>query len=360
MPDVIARAPGRINLIGEHTDYQEGFVLPVAIPLQTTVSVRPRDDRRVIATSENEAGVVEYELGRERRGLGWGDYVQGVTYALANAGCALQGFEVAVTSDVPPGSGLSSSAALEVSLLRGLRDLFSLALDDVEIARLAQRGEVDLVGARVGIMDQMASSVGRLTAALFLDTRTLAHEHITLPTGLGLIAIDSGVTHRHAGGEYLQRRAEAEEAARLLGVATLRDVPPDSSSLIASLPPTLAKRARHIVTENARVLQAVEALRANHLARLGHLFTESHASMRDDYEVSTAEVDLLVDVALQQPGVFGARMTGGGFGGAAIALVRDDDAGGKAEGIAVRSPGAGNPPPPLPRGAAAGGPRRER
>ncbi len=318
MPEVTAEAPGRINLIGEHTDYQEGFVLPCAIPLRTRSTVRSRDDRRVTARSAELGGVIDYELGAEQRGRGWGDYIQGVTHVLETSGLTLRGFDLHVQSSVPSGSGLSSSAALEVSLLRALRTLFNLPVDDVEIARFGQRAEVEFVGARVGIMDQMASSLGKKTHALFLDTRTLAYEEIPLPRELGLAVVDSGVKHQHAGGEYLQRREEAERAAKLLSVSFLRDVPVSAVNRLSTLPRTEAKRARHIITENARVLRASDALRGADLDEFGRLLVESHESMRDDYEVSIPEVDLIVDLALKEPRVFGARLTGGGFGGCVV------------------------------------------
>jgi galactokinase len=219
---------------------------------------------------------------------------------------------------VPVGSGLSSSAALEVSVLRALRSAFDLEISDVDLARLAQRAEVDFVGAPVGIMDQMAASLAGEREALFLDTRTLAFERVPLPPSLELAVIDSGVAHQHAGGDYVTRRRESEEAARLLGVERFRDAPPDALERLATLPDRLARRARHIITENARVLAARDAIVKGELDRLGQLFAASHVSLRDDYEVTVAEVDLLVELAQAAPGAFGARMTGGGFGGAIV------------------------------------------
>jgi galactokinase len=216
------------------------------------------------------------------------------------------------------GSGLSSSAALEVSVLRALRSAFGFQLENVELARLAQRAEVEFVGAPVGIMDQMAASLASERAALFLDTRSLHFEHVPLPDALALVVIDSGIAHHHAAGEYVVRRRESEEAARLLGVAYLRDLDVDSLERVAGLPAVLARRARHIITENARVLRARRALLEGDLSTLGRLFLASHASLRDDYEVSVPAVDELVDIASRQHGVFGARMTGGGFGGAIV------------------------------------------
>jgi galactokinase len=314
-----AVAPGRINLMGEHTDYHDGFVLPCAIPMRTEAVVRTRDDRRVRAWSRQIGPEpIEFEIGRERRGGAWGDYIQGVTWVLAREGMEPGGFDLHIDSSIPPGGGLGSSAALQVATLRALREAFELSLADVMLARLAQRAEVEFVGAPVGIMDQMASSLAREREALFLDTRTLEYERVPLPAGLALVVVDSGVRHQHAGGDYATRRRESEAAARLLGVERLRDAGPDALARLADLPPVAARRARHILTENARVLEARAALLEGDSPRLGRLFTESHVSMRDDYEISVAEVDQLVDTAIAQRGVLGARLTGGGFGGAVI------------------------------------------
>lgn len=319
MSEFVADAPGRVNLIGEHTDYHDGFVLPCAIPQRTVATLRPRSDACVRARSD-EAGAapIEYRIGREARGLGWGDYIQGLTWVLRTQGFTPGGFELHLRSDVPVGAGLSSSAALEISTLRAIRAGFRLPLSDIDLARAGQRAEVEFVGAPVGIMDQMASSLAGERNALFLDTRTLAFELIPLPRGLDLVVIDSGVAHQHAGGDYVTRRRESEEAARLLGVDRLRDAPPDALERLSHLPPLLARRARHVITENARVLQARLALLEPDLHRLGELFNQSHASLRDDYEVSVPAVDLLVELAQAQPQTFGARITGGGFGGAIV------------------------------------------
>jgi galactokinase len=334
MRESTASAPGRVNLIGEHTDYHEGFVMPCAIPQRTHVDLRERADRRVIAISaEQPDTTVEFTVGEERRRGDWGDYVQGITDALHRAGTALQGFSLSVQSTVPVGSGLSSSAALEVALLRALRDLFALALTDVDIALLAQRAEVDFVGAPVGIMDQMASSVAGEHDALFLDTRSLVYERVPLPAAMGLVVIDSGVAHRHAGGGYVTRRRESEEAAQALGVRVLRDAGASYLQDLNRLPDTLARRARHVITENIRVLEAREALRSGDLPRFGALLNASHASLRDDYEVSVADVDLLVRLAQSDERVFGARMTGGGFGGAIVAAVRAGSGAAVAAGV---------------------------
>lgn len=336
-PDTSASAPGRVNLLGEHTDYHEGFVLPMPIPQRTQATIAARPDRLVRAWSagagtgtgtdtatdtDTDTGVDQYTLGSETRGRGWLDYVQGITVALRTREFDLPGFDLHLTSTVPIGGGVSSSAALEISVLRALRDRFALPLADVELAAIGRAAETDFVGAPVGIMDQMASSVGRDGEALFLDTRTLAVERIPLPAAIELVVIDSGVAHQHAGGEYATRRRESFEAAARLGVAFLRDAGTDRLPEIDALDPVLRRRARHIVTENQRVLDAAAALRAGDAVAMGRLMHASHLSMRDDYQTSTPEIDVLVEIAQAQPAVFGARLTGGGFGGAIVALVR--------------------------------------
>jgi galactokinase len=324
-PTVAASAPGRVNLIGEHTDYNGGFVLPTAIPQRTRVELAPRGDaaaRVWSAAVDAEAPPRAYRVGGEARTGDWLDYVQGVTWALRDAGHAVAGFDARLESNVPLGSGLSSSAALEVGLLRALRAAFALALEDVQLAVLGQRAENQFVGAQVGIMDQMAASLADVGTALFLDTRTLAHERVPLPSSLEVGVIDSGVSHSHASGDYNTRRAECERACALLGVVQLRDLSLDDLPRLTALPEPLGRRARHVVTEDARVLEAVAALRAGDLRRLGELFDASQASMRDDYGVSKPEIDLLVELSQAEPDVYGARLTGGGFGGSIVLLAR--------------------------------------
>jgi galactokinase len=318
-----AEAPGRVNLIGEHTDYSDGYVLPTAIPQTTTVELVSRLDSRVRVFSDEIDGLaqpVEYFLGSETKRGDWVDYVAGVTWALERQGWELRGFDARISSDVPLGSGLSSSAALEVSLLRALREAFSLDLDDVSLAVTGRRAENDFVGAPVGIMDQMASSLATEDVALFLDTRTLRYERIRIPGSAELCVVDSGVEHGHATGEYRTRREEVELAAKLLELPALRDASPADLPRVAMLPPPLDRRARHVVTENERVLAAVSALKRADLPELGKLLDASHESLRDDFEVSTGEVDALVRLAREQKGVFGARITGGGFGGSIVVL----------------------------------------
>jgi len=323
-PEVTASAPGRVNLIGEHTDYNDGFVLPLAVPLRTRAAVARRaDDLALVASRERDDGhIAEYQLGRERAGRDWLDYVKGVTTMLRRAGHHLGGFELALESDVPLGSGLASSAALLVTVLRALRELFGLQINDVELARLGQRAEVDFVGARVGIMDQLCASLGDEAHALFVDTRSLDYERVPFPAALELAVIGSGVAHSNAAGEYNTRRRECEAACERLGVASLREAGPEDLPRIEQLPPLLAGRARHVVTENQRVLDTVAALKAGRLDDLGPLLAASHRSMCDDYQVSVSEIDLLVELADARSEVVGARLTGGGFGGSIIALCR--------------------------------------
>jgi galactokinase len=325
-PVVRADAPGRVNLIGEHTDYNGGLMLPTPLPQRTAVELARRPGGEVLAWSTGITrggdGPVGFTLGAEARSGRWIDYVQGATQALARAGHDLEGFAVRIDSTVPRGGGVSSSAALLVALLRGLRTLFQLALDDVDLAHLARRAENDLVGAPVGIMDPMVCSVGRDGHALLIDAEQGTTRLVPLPSALGLIVIDSGIHHSHAGGEYRTRKAECDAAALALGVPTLRaaEALDDLAARLAALPAPLAQRARHVVGENARVRRAVTALEAGDLAALGAILDEGHASLRDDYAVSVPAVDRLVALTRAQAGVHGARLTGGGFGGSIVAL----------------------------------------
>jgi galactokinase len=344
-----------VNLIGEHTDYNGGFVLPTAIPQQTRVDLSPHPDMAVHAASANLPQEGTYRLGAEARRGDWLDYVQGVTWALREHGLApTTGFDLHVESDVPLGAGLSSSAALEVALLRAIRDAFDLTgLTDVRLAQLGQIAENDFVGARCGIMDQMAASLADQSAALFLDTRSLEYRRVPLPAQADLVVIHSGVSHGIAGGEYNVRRAQCEAAAAQLGVAQLRDLTMQDLSRVDRLPEPLCRRARHVVTEDERVLAAVAAIDRADLPALGALFEASHASMRDDFEVSAPEVDQLVELAQADPGIYGARMTGGGFGGSVVMLARRGTGGDAGARIARsyrersgQSPTLLVPPPP--------------
>jgi galactokinase len=337
MTDVVTTsAPGRVNLIGEHTDYNGGFVLPTPIPQRTTAELRRRKDALVRVWSREIGAWAEYTLGDERRRGDWLDYIMGCTQALRLTGHALAGFELKLASDVPLGSGLSSSASLELAVLRAIRQAFGLAIDDTRLALLGQRAENELVGAPVGAMDQLCASLGQPGSALFIDTRTFATRLIPLPDGLDLLVIDSGVKHGHATGGYRTRRAECEEAARRLGVPQLRDLGVDDLARVARLPGTLARRARHVITEDDRVLAAAAALEARDLRTLGELFAASHASMRDDFEISVPAIDTLVAIACADPDIYGARLTGGGFGGAIVAAAKAGTAAAASRRIADR------------------------
>ncbi|MFI7215231.1 galactokinase [Micromonospora maritima] len=326
-------APGRVNLIGEHTDYNDGFVLPFALPLRTVVAAATGPDGRWTVWSELDDEPVEFgaeaadEPGRVD---GWAAYVAGVVWALRAAGLDVPGARLAIASDVPVGSGLSSSAAIESAVLAALVDLGGLDVPTERWPRLAQRAENDYVGAPTGIMDQSAVIRGLQGHALFLDCRTEEVEQIPFDldaAGLAVLVVDSRAPHRHADGEYAARRKSCERAAATLGVAALRDVPTaDLDAALARLDDDeTRRRVRHVVTEDQRVLDTVALLRAGRVRDIGPLLTASHASMRDDFEITVPEVDTAVEAALTA-GAHGARMTGGGFGGCVLALVDVDAA----------------------------------
>ncbi|HWI81783.1 galactokinase [Ramlibacter sp.] len=313
-PQALADAPGRVNLLGEHTDYNDGFVLPIAIAQRTRVAMRVNGRPDCALHAQGQGATVRFTLDAAPSEH-FASYVYGCLMLARGRGVDVPGLDIHVESDVPMGVGLSSSAALEVATLRCLRELLRLPFDDVLIAQLAQRAEIEYAGVNCGIMDQMASSLADTTRALLLDTRGLERRFVELPPGTGVLVIDSGVARTLAGSGYNERRAQCEEAARLLGVPSLRDV--EDAARLAPLPALLQRRARHVVTENARVLQAVACTSP---AAFGALMNASHASLRDDYEVSTPELDQLVALLQQQPEVHGARLTGAGFGGACVAL----------------------------------------
>jgi galactokinase len=334
-PAAAARAPGRINLIGEHTDYNDGFVLPCAIDRDTLVLVAPREDGVFRARSREDAQPVRIERAQAVRPGGWGDYVFGVVSALAERGHSLPGAELAVASDVPVGAGLSSSASLCVALVTALDAAFALRLDARTRAAVAHRAESHFAGVPCGVMDQLASALGRRDAALHIDCRSLETLPVALPASLRMLVADSGVRRRLASGAYGDRRAECAEALRLAREAgigppdarALRDIrPADLPALERALPATLARRARHVVRENERVRATAAALAAGDLSAAGAQLRAGMASLRDDFEVSIPELDALCEIADALPGVYGSRLSGAGFGGCTIHLVRADAA----------------------------------
>jgi galactokinase len=332
-PEARGTAPGRVNVLGEHTDYNDGFVLPAAIPQATTVeaALSETDAFLLHSTSECEPGaIVSYRSG-EAAPEGFARYVDGCTRALLERGVRVPPVALFIESTVPIGAGLSSSAALEVATLRALRELLGLKLDDVQIALVAQAAESKYVGVRCGIMDQMASSLADAARMLFLDTRTLERRLVPFPPGTRALVLHSGVQRSLASSAYNDRRDECEAAARALGVPALRDVADVATT--RTLPAPLDRRARHVITENARVCEAAQGVPAE---RFGALMSASHASLRDDYEVSIEALDVLVECLESQPGVYGARLTGAGFGGACVALADVDRAMQATEG-ALRS-----------------------
>ena len=323
------RAPGRVNVIGEHTDYNDGFVLPAALELATYVAIAPRPDRRLRVGSLLMEETLEFDLDEKNAAprKDWSDYVRGVAIMLAGAGHRLTGADMMLWSDVPVGGGLSSSAALEVSVGYALLDAARIPVDLTALALTGQRAENEFVGMRCGIMDQFIACHGATGQALLLDCRSLEWRLVPIDPKARLVICNSMVRHSHAAGEYNDRRRDCEEAVRLLseplpGIRALRDVSVEQlEQHRALLPPVVYRRARHIVTENDRTVRAADALETGDLALAGRLMAESHVSMRDDFEITCREIDIMADIASAMPGVFGARMTGGGFGGCTISLV---------------------------------------
>jgi len=325
-PELVVQAPGRVNLIGEHTDYNDGFVLPCAIDAGTVIAARGRVDAILTAVA------ADYDGQEDRIALdgpivqvgGWRDYVRGIAATLRDEGLS-RGAEVALAGDVPRGAGLSSSASLEVALAGALARLGGLALDPTRIALLAQKAENEFVGCACGIMDQLVSARAREGHALLIDCRSLDCRPVPMPDGLAVMVIHSGIERGLVDGAYNERRRQCEAAARHYGVAALRDL--DEARLLAGregLDPVAFRRARHVVTENARTLAAAEALADGDLARIGALMAGSHASMREDFEITLPAIDRLVEIAAAAiGGEGGARMTGGGFGGCVVALAPD-------------------------------------
>src|SRR5271165_1344476 len=332
LPAGIFHAPGRVNLIGEHTDYNDGFVMPAALGFSTYVAVGAREDRqiKVLSLDFEDAATVDLDhLGSGPSGH-WSDYVRGVAAVMQTHGVELGGANLVIKSDVPIGAGLSSSAAIEVSTAFALLALAGVSLDRREIATLCQRAEHQYAGTKCGIMDQFVSCFGQADHALLLDCRTLAYELLEVPGNVLIVVCNTMVKHELAGGEYNQRRADCEEGLRFLqgclpNICALRDVNVSQLTQFGvGMPDRVYRRCRHVVTENARVLSAAQSLRIPDLDLFGRLMVESHRSLRDDYEVSCRELDQMVEFALEQRGVYGARTTGGGFGGCTVNLVQTD------------------------------------
>jgi galactokinase len=329
----IFRAPGRVNLIGEHTDYNDGFVMPFAIDRATIVAGRKRDDRRieVAALDMGETATIDLDAEPQKQRRSWIDYVEGTARSVEEKFGKIAGANLVITSDVPIGSGLSSSAALEISVGFALLSLAGMEIDREKLAFAAQKAEHEYAGTKSGIMDQFAASFSKKGSAMLLDCRSLERQQIPFETDDTMTVVcDTKVEHSLASSEYNKRREECEEGVRLVQkhlpeIKALRDVSMDDLEKYKSeLPDVIYRRCRHVIGENERTLKAAEYFKSGDLSKAGTLMFESHASLRDDYEVSCKELDALVDIASSVEGVFGARMTGGGFGGCTVNIIRND------------------------------------
>ncbi|HEB88033.1 MAG TPA: galactokinase [Deltaproteobacteria bacterium] len=322
-PEHVVRSPGRVNLIGEHTDYNDGYVLPVAIDRAIWLALRPRRDGRVRLHSLDEPDPVDFSIDAfGPSGEGWAEYVKGMTRALLDSGRKLVGWEGVLASGIPIGAGLSSSAALEMAVAAAFAAVSGFAFEADAMARLGQVAENDWVGARTGIMDPMIVAQGRAGHALWIDCRSLERAAVPLPRGVAILVMDTGTRHDHASSGYNDRRAACERAAGRLGVSHLRDLSSkDFETRAGMLAATDRRRARHVVHENERVLAMLDAMRGGDVEAMGRLMDESHESLARDFEVTNRALDAMVRIVRSRPGCRGARMTGGGFGGCAIALV---------------------------------------
>lgn len=332
-PEFIVRAPGRVNLIGEHTDYNDGFVLPMAIDRSIWIAARPREDRQVICYSMDFDEDLEFSLDDiQREPHGWGEYLKGVAWVLQEEGYTLKGWDGVVVGDIPIGAGLSSSAAIEMATLRTFSVVSDFTWDAVRMAKLGQSTEINWVGVNSGIMDQMVSALGEAGHALLIDCRSLEVENIPMPEGIVMLVFDSSIRRGLVDSAYNERQAQCQEAASFCGVETLRDLSGDVlETFRQGIEPILFRRAHHVVSENERTLQAVEALRVGDTLLFGELMNASHESLKEDYDVSSDELDTLVELA-QSEGALGARMTGAGFGGCIVSLVDEN----LLEGISLR------------------------
>ncbi len=334
----VARAPGRVNLIGEHTDYNDGFVLPMAIDRAVWLALRRRTDDRVRVYALDFDQRLEFSLHDiGERGRGWGEYVKGVAWAWREAGLPLCGWEGTLAGDVPIGGGLSSSAALELATARGFATACEVGWDGPAMARLALRAESDWVGMKCGIMDQMIAACGVAGQALLIDCRSLVMQAVALPAETSIVILDTATQRGLVDSAYNERRAQCEEAARTLGALALRDVTWETFiERQGALTPVARRRARHVISENRRTLEAAEAMQRGDAKRLGELMNASHVSLRDDFEVSSRELDIMVECAQNTTGCLGARMTGAGFGGCAAALAQSTQADALAADVAQR------------------------
>lgn len=325
---VLVRSPGRVNLIGEHTDYNAGFVLPIAIDREIWIALRPRPDRRVSVESLDYGESVVFDVPDvSHTGDGWAEYVKGVAWALAQAGFRLEGWEGVMSGNVPRGAGLSSSAAVELGAMRAFAAVGDIPWKPTEMALLGQRVENRWIGVNSGIMDQLVVAAGRRDHALLIDCRSLEIEPAPLPDGAAIVVLDTSTRRGLVDSAYNERRQQCESAAAFFGVPALRDVDAAAFDGMASgLDAVTRRRARHVITENARTLDAAAAMRAGDLARLGQLMNASHESLRVDFEVTNQALDSIVEIGQAHPACFGARMTGAGFGGCAVALVATDAA----------------------------------
>jgi galactokinase len=325
-PQGLVRGPGRVNLIGEHTDYNDGFVLPLAIDAAVWIALRPRADRTVRVWSADFGDAAEFSLDALSHDTHrWTEYIKGVAWALAQDGYSLRGWEGVIAGEVPIGAGLSSSAALEIACARAFADVSGLSWDSVRMAQVAQTAENGWIGLRCGIMDQLVAACGREGHAILIDCRSLDISTVPMPADARVVVLDTGTRRNLSSSAYNTRRQECETAAQAFGVAALRDLTVDDLGRPpAGIHADVLKRARHVVTENARVLRAAAALERGDHRCVGALMTESHHSLRDDFEASTPELDTMVECA-ERAGSVGARMTGGGFGGCAVALVHESD-----------------------------------
>jgi galactokinase len=321
----MVRSPGRVNLIGDHTDYNDGFVLPLAIDRAVWIALRPRRDRMVRAWTELMDETVEFSLDSLARGGGWVAYLQGVANELLHLGDELIGWDGVIASDIPSGAGLSSSAALELGVARAFANASGLNWDPVNAALLCQRAENDWVGMSCGIMDQLICSVGEVDRAMLIDCRDLSRREVRLPDSVAVVVLDTGTRRDLVDSMYNERRESCEAVAHLFGVRALRDLSMERlDSDRGKLGAVAYRRARHVISENARTVEMAERLAGNHVIEAGRLMSQSHISLRDDFEVSSPLLDAMTAAALASLGCHGARMTGGGFGGSCVALVAAD------------------------------------